>query len=451
MRRRIAGIGALSAAAALVLAGCAGSGGTSQTSGAGGDGAQSAAVNEDGTVNNPEAVEIDPDKLVFWSLFSGGDGEFMNQIIDEYNATNPPKQVQSVMLVWADYYTKLQTAVAAGRGPDIGVSHISKLPELVAEGVVQPIDDYTSGAGTDWSAFPANSVSGVTFDDQHYAIPLDTHAEIMYSNRDILSKAGVPVDGDGKISISSADELKSILDKIKSSAGPDVSPLALPQNGDDPYRVWWATYFQMGGTPIISDDGKTITLDKSAAVKAAEFVNSLYKDGYILPGIADHQKLFQEGKGGLEFGGTWVVGAFEQTDDLNFSAQTFPSLFNGSDATWADSHVLTIPTNPKRSDENTQAAVDFINYVASKGATIWAKSGQIPANSAVTASSEFTSLPFRSNYMAAKDTAVLPPQTEYFYGLKSVMIENLDTIWSGQSDESSAIENMISEMEAEIG
>ncbi|WP_078062308.1 ABC transporter substrate-binding protein [Actinomyces provencensis] len=451
MRRGLTGIGALSAAAALVLAGCAGSGGTSQSSGAGADGAQSAAVNEDGTVNNPEAVDVDPNKLVFWSLFSGGDGEFMDQIIDEYNATNPPKQVQSVMLVWADYYTKLQTAVAAGRGPDIGVSHISKLPELVAKGVVQPIDDYTAGAGTDWSAFPDNSLSGVTFDDQHYAIPLDTHAEIMYSNLDILSEAGVPVDADGQVSISNVDEFKSVLDKIKASAGSDVSPLALPQNGDDPYRVWWATYFQMGGTPIISDDGETITLDQATAVKAAEFVNSLYKDGYILPGIADHQKLFQEGKGGLEFGGTWAVGAFEQTDALNFSAQTFPSLFNGSDATWADSHVLTIPTNPKRSDEDTQAAVDFINFVASKGATIWAKSGQIPANSAVTSDPAFAELPFRSNYLSAKETAVLPPQTEYFYGLKSVMIENLDAIWSGQSDESSAIENMISEMEAEIG
>lgn len=36
-------------------------------------------VNEDGTVNNPENVKIDDGKLVFWSLFSGGDGTFMDQ------------------------------------------------------------------------------------------------------------------------------------------------------------------------------------------------------------------------------------------------------------------------------------------------------------------------------------------------------------------------------------
>lgn len=93
--------------------------------------ADTADVNEDGTVNNPEAVQVDENKLVFWSLFSGGDGGFMNEIIADYNSKGPSKEVQSIMLVWADYYTKLQTAVAAGKGPDIGVSHVSKLPELV--------------------------------------------------------------------------------------------------------------------------------------------------------------------------------------------------------------------------------------------------------------------------------------------------------------------------------
>lgn len=31
---------------------------------------EEADVNEDGTVNNPEAVKVDENKLVFWSLFS---------------------------------------------------------------------------------------------------------------------------------------------------------------------------------------------------------------------------------------------------------------------------------------------------------------------------------------------------------------------------------------------
>ena len=43
-------------------------------------------------------VEVDENKLVMWSLFTGGDGEYMTKIIDDYNATSPSKQVQSITL-----------------------------------------------------------------------------------------------------------------------------------------------------------------------------------------------------------------------------------------------------------------------------------------------------------------------------------------------------------------
>ncbi|QAY70762.1 extracellular solute-binding protein [Xylanimonas protaetiae] len=445
MRKGLLSLGAVAVTAALALAGCSG-----PSAGSAPGGGATADVNEDGTVNNPESVKTDPDKLVLWSLFSGGDGAWMDKIVEEYNATNPKKQVQSVMLVWADYYTKLTTAVATGNGPDIGISHMSKLPELVAKDVVVPIDDYTSAAGTDWSEYPKASQDGVSFDGQHYAIPLDTHAEIMYFNNDLIQKAGIQLDANGQLPVASSDDLLGILKQLKDSVGADVSPLALPQQGDDPYRVWWATYFQMGGAPLVSSDGTKITMDRATAVKAADFLKGLYDDGYVLPGIEDHQKLFQQGQAAIMFGGTWATGAFEQSDGLSFTPQNFPALFGGSDAAWADSHTLIIPANPKRSDEDTQAAVDFINWVASQGGLTWAGSGQIPANSQVTSNQAYLDMPFRSSYMHEKDVAVLPSSNEHFYALKDTIIKNLDTIWAGQSDSGTAIDNMIAEMGSDL-
>jgi len=407
-------------------------------------------VNEDGTVNDPSLVQTDPNKLVFWSLFSGGDGAWMDKIISGFNATGPKKQVQSVMLVWGDYYTKLTTGVAAGKGPDIGVSHVSMLPQLVAQGVVQPIDDYAAAAGINWADYPENSVASVTFDGKHYAVPLDTHAEIMYANKDMLSKAGVSLDANGQLAINGADEFKAVLGKLKAVVGDGNTALALTNTGDDPYRVWWATYFQMGGTPILSDDGTKVTVDKDIAVKAADFIKSLYDDGYIQPGITDHQKMFQEGKAGILFGGTWATGVLEATSGLNFVPQAFPSLFGTNQAAWADSHVLTLPTKKSRSADDSQAAVNFMKYASTDGAVIWANSGQIPSNTAVTSSQAYKDLPFRSSYMKAKEVAVFPPQTEYFAAMKSTMIRNLDTIWTGQADSTKAITTMIDELGTDI-
>lgn len=415
-----------------------------------GEQASTADVNEDGTVNNPEAVKVDENKLVFWSLFSGGDGEYMDQIISDYNASKPTKEVQSIMLVWADYYTKLQTAVAAGKGPDAGISHASKLPELVDQGVVQPMTDYLAELGVELSdMYAQNSMDSVTFDGEIYAIPLDTHAEIIYYNTDILEKAGVALNADGQLDISGKDDFFAICDQIKAVLGDGESVISMTNNGDEPYRVWWATYFQMGGTPLVSDDGTEVTMDKKIAVEAAEFVKSLYDKGYILTGIDDHQKFFQSGKAAFYFGGTWGTGALEQTEGLNFAAQPWPQLF-GDASCWADSHTLILPVNKERTEAETLAAVEFLVSVSRDGGLVWAGSGQIPSNTEVLSSQEYLDMPYRSSYKAALETAVLPSKNPHFYAMKAGMIENLDTLWSETADAAGAIDVLYSELEANL-
>ncbi|EET59812.1 ABC transporter, solute-binding protein [Marvinbryantia formatexigens DSM 14469] len=412
--------------------------------------AEEADVNEDGTVNNPEAVQVDENKLVFWSLFTGGDGEYMQKIIDDYNAGGPTKEVQSITLVWDDYYTKLQTAVAAKKGPDIGISHASKLSELVDQGVVESISPYLEELGVDLSTMYAeNSLDAVTYDGEIYAVPLDTHAEILYYNTDILEKAGVELNEDGTLSISSADEFTEILDKCKAVMEDGQSVIALTNNGDDPYRTWWATYFQMGGTPLVNDEGTEVTLDKDIAVQAAEWVKSLYDNGYVLEGISDHQKLFQAGDAAFLIGGTWAVGVMEETEGLNFGAQSWPQLFDNASC-WADSHTLILPVNPDRTEEETLAAVEFLVSASKDGGATWAGSGQIPACLEVVDSDAFLGLPCRENYKSALDNAVLPSKNPAFYAMKAGMIESLDTLWTGTADAAGAIDALYNELESNL-
>ena len=409
----------------------------------GGGGGEAVDMNEDGTVNNPEAVVVDRNKLVFWSLFSGGDGAWMDRIIGDFNNTNPVKQVQSIPLVWADYYIKLGTAVAARRGPDIGVSHVSRLPELVEQGMVIAIDDQAASAGVRWSDYPPAMVSSITFNGKKYAIPLDTHAEIMYLNTDILSAAGVPM-ANGQISVANWNDFKAILDRIKPTLSSGQTTISLTNTGDDPYRIWWAVYFQMGGTPLLN--GSQVTIDRNIAIRAADFVKSLWTDGYILPGITDHGQMFRAGNAGFVWCGTWETGINTETKTLNFGAQSFPSLFGTNDACWADAHVFVIPTKASRNASDTQAAVNFAVWGGTTGAPTWAQSGQIPSYVPALSSPAFTSLPYRADYAGAAGKAVLPPQHVNFGRMKDSMIRNLDLIWTDQASSSTAIDAIISEI-----
>ena len=407
-------------------------------------------VNDDGTVNNPEAVQVDENKLVLWSLFSGGDGAFMDQIIADYNSKGPSKEVQSIMLVWADYYTKLQTAVAAGKGPDIGISHVAKLPELVDQGVVEPITSYLEEIGFDLnSLYAQNSIDSVTFDGEIYAIPLDTHAEVLYYNTDILERAGVELNADGQLDISSWDDFKAILDQCKDVLEDGESAIAITNSGDDPYRIWWATYFQMGGTPLVNDEGTEVTIDMDIAKQAAEAIKSLYDDGYIIEGIDDHQQFFQSGKAAFGICGTWVVGAFEQVDGLNFGVQAWPQLFD-NDSCWADSHSMILPVNPDRTEEETLAAVEFLVGASADGGLIWAGSGQIPANKDVLANQEYLDMPYRSSYNSALQTAVLPAKNPHFYAMRDGIMENLNTYWTNVADVDTAIQGVYDELESNL-
>jgi multiple sugar transport system substrate-binding protein len=271
-----------------------------------------------------------------------------------------------------------------------------------------------------------------------------------FFNKEWLDKAGVALNANGQLTIAGTTEFTAILKKLKAVAGDGQTALSLPQTGDDPYRVWWATYFQMGGAPLVNAAGDKITLDEATAVKAADYLKSLWKDGYILKGIVDHQKLFQGGNAGLVFTGTWATGAFEQTQDLQFGAQEFPSLFNNSDACWADAHTFIIPVKKSRSEADTQAAVNFIYWASTKGATTWAGSGQIPSNLDVQQSAAYKALPYRSSYMKAASTAVLPSKNEHFYAMKEAIIRNLDTIWTGQVTTEEGIKTLTSELEEAI-
>jgi multiple sugar transport system substrate-binding protein len=420
-----------------------------QGGGGGGVAAPAVSVNEDGTVNNPEDVVVDPNKLVFWSLFAGGDGAWMDRIIADYNATSPTRQVQSVMLVWADYYTKFGTAVAARRGPDIGVSHISRLPELVEQGMVIPLDDYAATAGVNWNDFAPSMVEGITFNGKKYAMPLDTHAEIMYVNLDKLRAAGITLTNN-QLPVANAEEFKAILDKIRPTLQPGETALSITQQGDDPYRFWWAVYFQMGGTPLLNAAGTQVTLDQNIAIRAADYIKSLWTEGYILPGISDHQRFFQDGHAALVFTGTWATGVLSETQGLNFSAQPFPRLFGTNDACWADAHVFVIPTKQARNAANTQAAVNFTYWGVTRGGATWAQSGQIPSNIPVQSSQAFTALPYRSGYSRAAATAVLPSKNVNFGAIKDSLIQNLNTLWTDQVTSASVIQNIVNEMNAII-
>lgn len=370
--------------------------------------------------------------LTYWNLFGGGDGDNMNEMVKAFNNEYKDKiEVKALTQDWGQYYTKLQTAVSGGVSPDVGISHTSKLSELVELGIIEPLDEYAKAGGVDWGGFNQNILNATVFSGKHYALPLDAHPFILYYNKKILKEMNLLGD-DGKPKMDPGpDGFVSFLTKIKQSAPQGVFPMLIPSSGEDPYRLWWALYNQMNGPGLLDQSGKKASFNNDQGKKSVEFILNLFNSGLVPKNYQDVGKAFQAGKSALLPTGVWFTSTLEATSGLEFGAIPFPQLYNKA-ATWIDSHTLVIPVQKKNKDPNKiKASITFAKWITEHGA-MWAKAGHIPASNAAVDSQEFKKMPLRTDYLKAGSDGVYLPQSPKLWPAKDQLVQALDAIWAGK-------------------
>ncbi|MFM9278730.1 ABC transporter substrate-binding protein [Paenibacillus jiagnxiensis] len=409
----------------LVLSGCGGSGGSGGSSEQGGGDSSG-----DGKVT-----------LSFWTLFDGGDGENMQALVDEFNKTHPDIAVKNTKLAWGEYYTKLVTAVGNGTGPDVGISHTSRLPDLIDQGVVTELDTPGAEAGVDWNTYNQNLLNAVTVDGQHYAVPIDTHPFIMYYNKKLLKDAGL-LGEDGKpVFEQSADGFVTFLKTLKEKLPAKATPFALSNANDDPFRLWWALYSQLGGNDVISDDLKSASIDKEKGIKAADYVQKLFTEGYIKKNDPDFYKNFQSGTAAIMMTGVWATGTWEATKGLEFGAMPIPKIFD-QEATWGDSHTIILPLTQNEDPAKRKAAMIFADWVAENG-QIWAKAGHIPSKPSVLEKQEYKDMPYRSDYAEVASVVKFSKQSTKNWQIRdNAEFKFLNEVWTNKMTPAEAMDKM---------
>ena len=405
-------------------------------------------VREDGVVENPEAIVGGENELMFWSLFSGGEGNVMVEFVDNYNATNPEYTVRNVQLDWGEYYTKLSTAVAVGKGPDIGISHLAKLPELYDLGVTTALDEAAEAIGFDWSQVNQNNLAACTIDGSIYAVPLDTHPNVLFYNKDLLEGF---LNEDGTLTIpSGADEFSAWLGEVQATLPEGKYAFSFPTTGDDPFRQWWSFYFQDGGAPVITSD-LDITIEKEKTVEVLDYMKTWYDNGYIPLNLEDYIQYFTAGNAAICIGGVWNTYTVENVEGLNFGVTLTPQCFGGEGdyAIWGDSHTFIIPTKASHTEEILEGAMKFFDY-ASKNSLKWATAGHVVANVNVVESEEYAAMPYRADYKDAANYVVYFEPTAYSYPIRDAMIAQIGAFFSGEQDAETTYDNIVEEIEATI-
>lgn len=365
--------------------------------------------------------------LVFWNLFSGGDGLRMTQMENDFSKSHPDIPVNSVTLTWgAPYYTKLAMAAVGGRPPDVAIMHLSRMLGYAPAGLLRPFGlDELAQYGITSDKFLPKIWNNAHYNGKIYAIPLDTHPFVMYYNTDICRKAGL-LGADGKLKpLVGANAVIAALQKVQQTTG--VLGLALDTQDVTPWRIFSTLYSQAGGQ-VLSPDGSKLILDDAKAMQALTFMTDLTLKSKVASPTIDYGGAvaqFASGKAGFFWQGEWEVTTF-QTAKLPFNMTLFPNIL-GSNDTQADSHTFIIPAQSSIDEQRLASSLKFISFML-QDSLVWAGGGHIPAYQPVVKSPEYQQLKPQANYAAEAQYVVYDPPA-WFSGSGSQMETNAGTIF----------------------
>ncbi|MDQ3910540.1 MAG: extracellular solute-binding protein [Actinomycetota bacterium] len=393
-RREFLGLSA-GAGAWLVLASC---GGGQQRAGS-------------GTTYNGPSVD-----LAFWNGFTGGDGPYMRDLVDQFSSEYSNIQVSMDTYEWVDYYQKVPAAVQSDQGPDVGIMHSDHLATNAAREVIIPLDEVASSLGLQESDFlPIVWKAGI-FDNQRYGIPLDMHPMGLYYNKSLLEKAGL----DPNKPPQTKDDYDAALEELKGSGiqGSWVSPF--PFTGTLQFE---SLLFQFGGDLYNGDQSKA-AFNSDAGVDALTWMVDLVKNGYSPSDVAQDAEFtaFKNGENALHWNGVWQINEFKNVEDLDWDVAPLPRI-GSEDATWSGSHNFVIMNQSSTDQNKVDAASTFINWISQQSIE-WAKAGQIPARSTVRDSQDFKDLKEQSTIAEqTSDLHFVPPVP----GIEDVQTGSFDT------------------------
>lgn len=343
--------------------------------------------------------------IQMWTLLSGGDGARMKQLVDGFNDSQKDVKVTTTTLKWGEpFYTKVKTASAVGEGPDVVTIHLSRLSGLAQTGVLRPISQSEVDASTlKGGDFFDKLWTKAHYQDKLYAVPLDTHALVLYYNKDLIKKAGL-ADADGKLKpIANVAELTAAFKAVKDKTGAAGVTMETSQDSyNAAWRLWETMIYQQGGKIV---DNNALVYGK-AGQQSLQTMVDWYGQGLGTKGLdyGASTSEFIAGKAGFMINGVWEVPTL--VDDANakklgfdYGVVPLPSLYNGNQTVWADSHAFAIPENKGKPipADHVKAVLQFVAYVE-QHAIIWGGGGHIPAYKPVTLSDQFKQLKPNSDY-----------------------------------------------------
>ncbi len=285
--------------------------------------------------------------------------DVLPDLIAMYEAEHPEVKINLLTISFWDYGDKLNTALAAGTGPDIMVSGYDNNEMYVNAGQIVNISPLLEARGIDLNngEFLQFTVDALYHDGSYWGLPLCTDTRLFYYNKDAFIAAGL----DPEVPPKTWDEVLEYTKKLTTydeNGNIDVLGFNVQQGNFYPWTYLWTW-----GVDMI-EDGKPVFNTETAleASKMALAIQDVY--GY------DNYLAFSENAATNSYDAfiagdiAMVVSTHEYPEqiakynpDLNWGCAVIPT-FDGetNHASWSSGFDLEFTDH---GEERLNAAFDF--------------------------------------------------------------------------------------------
>ena len=349
-----------------------------------------------------ETAAAKPSTVTVW--FGSWWADQAPKIIEEYAKVRPNVTLKIETLPINGYYDKAVAATLGGTPPDVLALDAYMIGSMAGKDLLQPLDAYIKDL--DKADFAKAIWDAGVLNGKVYAIPYRGSAAVVYYNKTMFDKAGLPYP-------SKDWTYADMLEMAKKMTIPgEQYGMGIAASLSDPSNVmtyFWPMLMSFGGD-FFDKDGKTFILNNAAGVKTITFWSELYTKHKVVPEgtpnystTKDLQPLFQNNKLAMLYHASQAIDQFNAVKDLKWGLQVPPQKWTGGGG-WA----FTVPTGAPNPEEARNFMFWFVQPDVLSRLTI-----REPARLSATTSAPWNSPEFKVVFEAGKFSRGLPAVSQW--------------------------------------
>ncbi|WP_165067716.1 extracellular solute-binding protein [Marisediminicola senii] len=295
-------------------------------------------------------------ELAFWHGYSEADGDVLNDLVGEFNASQDEIEITPSVKPWATLLDTALPALSSGNGPELVALPPENIPVFASKGALQPLDSWYDSADSGSSTLNEQAVETGAVDGERFGVPLSFTPLTMFYNKAMFDAAGVAVPTTWDEWVAAA---KTLTVDDNGDGTPEQYGLALQDNVTVGNGVW-PSLFKSGGGDVVTGDGDVVIDSEENVATLSYWADAMQSGAFSPTGIsgADADGLFSAGKVAMTLGGPWMATVSKEAG-IDYGIAALPA---GPAGVKASALAVDMSVTTQATEEEKAAAETFFTW-----------------------------------------------------------------------------------------